>query len=212
MSDLTQVNEGVDVFLDLTFLDADGEPDIPDSARYRIDDETTGQVVVDWQDIEDIAGSSITVTLPAGSSKIIRQEHHKEVRRVIIEAPGFRAQARFEVYNLREPLDLSVVISEDYTEAGSGRFFDFTGGYGWPDLSGITPVFEAYRGHSSFSPGEGSSITVVETTDSAKQVRLELSSDDTASLTAGEWRYALFSDSSKTFVLDSGKMIVSRPY
>ena len=78
------VNEGSMAYLTVTFLDKDGEEDVPDSVSYRIDCESNDQEVRD--DTAVTPGATIEIPLTSADNAIIDPAHNLEKKVVTITA------------------------------------------------------------------------------------------------------------------------------
>lgn len=74
------------VYISSTFKNAAGVADQPASARYRIDNVTTGVLILDWTATTPNAGiASITIT-PAQLAMVAPRVNEMELIRVSVEA------------------------------------------------------------------------------------------------------------------------------
>jgi hypothetical protein len=85
MSSLTEVIERSAFRLDIIFEDEAGQIVAPQSARYRIDCETTRQPVLDWLPVEPIAGA-VSVAVTADQNAILNDANLYEMRLLTVQA------------------------------------------------------------------------------------------------------------------------------
>lgn len=83
----------------------------------------------------------------------------------------------------------AVIRSGDDYAAADGRSLDWVGGSGWPDLSGATVSFKVTSPRGEAVLTKAGSIVIP--TGTNKQIRVELTSSETAALTAGTYRFEM---------------------
>lgn len=64
------INEKSTARLTISPLDEDGKPFTPDTARYKLNDKTTGTEIIGWTVISPTS-QTMTIQIPAGSNAII---------------------------------------------------------------------------------------------------------------------------------------------
>jgi hypothetical protein len=97
------LNENSRCWVKAKFYDGSDMAQIPTALRYRIDCETTKQVVLDWSDLTPFL--TVEVLIPATLTKIININNATERKAVTFEAnPGtpdaFNEVQRFDVINV----------------------------------------------------------------------------------------------------------------
>ncbi len=101
---MERVNEKSTAYLTVTFRDKAGAAQAPATAKYRIDDVTTGQPVLGDTEIPT-PGSTVELTLSVGDNTMLSQIAATEQRRVTVVAEygagdAVRAEYIYEVINL----------------------------------------------------------------------------------------------------------------
>lgn len=79
-----QINERSRLPVTIQFADGNWVVTAPNSARYRIDCETTGQVIQDWLDLP--AGARVVATVTATQNAIIDDHNRFETKVMAVEA------------------------------------------------------------------------------------------------------------------------------
>lgn len=101
--------------------------------------------------------------------------------------------------------NVTIRRGDDY-DADEGRSLDWTGGSGWPALTGAAIAFKVIK------PGTDTSIagTVVTATGDNKQVRVELTAAQTTAFNAGRYRYEVEATltNARIVTLVAGNLIV----
>ena len=101
---MERVNEKSTAYLTVTFRDRAGAAQAPASAKYRIDDVTTGQQVRSDTDIS-LPGSTVELTLTVDDNTLKNPIAAAEQRRVTVTAEygsgdAVRSEYIYEVINL----------------------------------------------------------------------------------------------------------------
>ena len=101
---MERVNEKSTAYLTVTFRDKAGAAQAPASAKYRIDDVTTGQPVRGDTDISS-PGSTVELTLTVDDNALKNPIVAAEQRRVTVTAEygsgdAVRSEYIYEVFNL----------------------------------------------------------------------------------------------------------------
>lgn len=207
-----RVNEDTTSYLTLRFFDASGAPATPAAVQYRVDCLTNGRQVRDWTPVAGSLADTIQIVLTPGDNAILSQANAGEQRAVqIIASYGageqFHGEHLYEIDNLREPIEPVIVRGDDYSDADN-RSFKFTGGLGWPDLTGATVAWTASS--SSVESTLDVPATVQIPTGPNKVIAAVLNAATTASLQAANYRYKLTATlvSGRTVTLISGKLSV----
>ena len=78
------VNENSTSWLDVAFLDKDGDPATPSSVTYRVDCLSSGTVI--RADTGITAASEVEIVLTPGDNAIVDQDHRVEKRLVTVTA------------------------------------------------------------------------------------------------------------------------------
>lgn len=207
------VNEDTTSYLTIQFFDKTGAAATPASISYRVDCLTNGREVRAWTSFPGTPASSIELTLTPGDNAILSPQNGSE-RRVIQIVASYGADDQYhgefvyDVENLREPIAPVLVRGDDYSQA-DGRALKFTGGLGWPDLSGATAQFLATS--TSVATTLLVAATIEAPSGTNKVVRLELSAAETAALEpAANYRYKLTATltSGRVVTLMSGKLAI----
>ncbi len=98
---MLSVNEKSPLFMTVVFTDQNGDPLVPTTVEWRLDDKTKGVEVRDWTNMPSPA-STMTVTIPGSDNTIDDEAHVSEVMafgiRVDSTLPG-EAHTEFQ-YNL----------------------------------------------------------------------------------------------------------------
>jgi len=95
--------EGTQIWAEIRFVDKDGRPFVPGTARYKVDDYTTEAALLDWTDIPPTA--KIDVSIPASANRILDDYNETERRVLTVQSDqgteGQLAQeAHYKVTNL----------------------------------------------------------------------------------------------------------------
>lgn len=77
------INEQSALFLTFTFTDENGDPIVPSTIEWRLDDITNDTEVVGWTNIGSPA-TSVNVTISAQNNLISNQDNVYETRRVTV--------------------------------------------------------------------------------------------------------------------------------
>lgn len=101
---MERVNEKSTAYLTVTFRDKAGATQAPATAKYRIDDVTTGQPVRAETEIAD-PGSTVELTLAVSDNTLLNAIAATEQRRVTVTAEygsgdAVRSEYIYEVVNL----------------------------------------------------------------------------------------------------------------
>lgn len=88
----------------VSFKNEDGEPIVPVSAKWRVDDVRSGTTIRDWAVLSPAA--SITIQLAESDTTILNVSNHTEEREVTVSATfsGNKRQTlnvNYEINNLR---------------------------------------------------------------------------------------------------------------
>lgn len=107
------LNEGSRCFIKAKFFDKTGNPQIPSSLMYRIDCQTTGQTVLDWQTVTP--NSVIEIVIPATVNTIISIRNPIERKVVTFKANADPPESAFtepQAYDLINLQGLGPSISQ----------------------------------------------------------------------------------------------------
>lgn len=101
---MDRVKEKSTAYLTVTFRDKAGAAQAPASAKYRIDDVTSGIEMLADTDITAVAGT-VELTLPPSVNALVNGANPNELRRVIVVAlygadDAVRDEYLYEVVNL----------------------------------------------------------------------------------------------------------------
>lgn len=205
------VNEDTTSYVTLAFVDKAGAPAVPLAVTYRVDCLTNGREVLDWTSFGGAMASSIEITLPPACSAILNPANETERRALQYVASysvsdQYHGEFQWDVDNLREPVSPILVQGDDYADA-DGRALKWTGGSGWPTLTGGSVVLELTKDDSTVTQAATIEIATLDN----KIVRVEFSAAVTASLAAGRWKYQLIATlaSSRIVTLASGTLRVT---
>lgn len=80
---LQSINEGRALRFTVSF-EQDGAAFIPDTVRYRVDDEQSGSSVVDWTDVTP--ADSIVIVLSGDDNQLVSESNRRERRTLTVEA------------------------------------------------------------------------------------------------------------------------------
>ena len=84
------VNEKSQIFITATHLDKAGDPTTPTSLRYRIDDVSSGAVILDWTSIAITSpGTSHEITVTAAQNAILNTLNSSEQKILTLETTSF---------------------------------------------------------------------------------------------------------------------------
>lgn len=78
------VNERSTSYLSVSLLDKAGAAAVPASVRYRVDCQTTGQMVRDWTNLAPAAALEIVLT--SADNAMVNAVNRSELRRVTVSA------------------------------------------------------------------------------------------------------------------------------
>lgn len=94
------INQHSTFFVSSSFTDKDGQPLVPNTVDYRIDDLTNGQEVLDWTSVTP--ASTVEITVLGSYNQIIKSSNLKEVKCITVRInEGTDAEARDELqYNV----------------------------------------------------------------------------------------------------------------
>lgn len=82
---MDEVNEKTTYILTINFYDEDNLPVVPATAKYRIDDVTTGTVIKGSATVGAVMASSMDVEIPADLNGLVSDDHPYETRRVTVK-------------------------------------------------------------------------------------------------------------------------------
>ncbi len=104
---LTSVKEKSPLRVTMVFTDFDGDPLVPTTVEWRLDDKTNDAEVVAWTNIASPA-ANMTVTIPGSGNTIEDETHVKELQvfgvRVDVGLVGeSHAEYPYDVLNLSGP-------------------------------------------------------------------------------------------------------------
>ena len=102
---MKKVNEQTTVVIDIDFYDEDGEPDIPTTGHYRLDDKITGDAII-ASTAMTIVDYTYRITIPSASVTIRDTNNESEVKVLTVDWTdgGYvgRSVIEFEVVNLEK--------------------------------------------------------------------------------------------------------------
>lgn len=207
---LAFVHENTTAYLTIAFQDATGAPSVPTSASFRLDCLSSGREIANWTPIPTPA-ATVALTLAPLWNCIFNAARRRELRSLQVVAhygPGdqIHSEFRFEVVNLREPIEPVLVAGDDYLDA-DGRALKWTGGGGWPPLLDATILLTLSRADATLSlPGD-----VEAATGPNKVVRVALPATHTQFLSIGTHRYALVASfaNGRSITLATGNLQVT---
>lgn len=81
---LTEFNERTSVIVTVSFVDENGDPAVPTSATYRVDNEATKTNIVPQTAIGSLA-TSVDILITSDQNYIVRPRNKSEVRTVTVE-------------------------------------------------------------------------------------------------------------------------------
>jgi hypothetical protein len=96
--------EGNSVTVTARFTNSAGSAITPTSARYRVDCETTNEMIQDWQPLTP--ASSVSIAIAGALNRIIDQHHDYERKVVTVEANWdtpqvFTDAVKYDILNLQ---------------------------------------------------------------------------------------------------------------
>ena len=71
-------------FVTVNFIDSDGNPFLPASAQYRLDDVPSGAQILGWTTLTNIT-ASMTITVTAAQNAMINATRKKEVHQMLVQ-------------------------------------------------------------------------------------------------------------------------------
>jgi len=82
------INDGSECYVDAEFFDVNGDPYVPSSLEYRVDDLTNGISVLPWTPIS--VAQEVTITLPTTVNTMNAQSPRRERRQFLLQVgiPG----------------------------------------------------------------------------------------------------------------------------
>jgi hypothetical protein len=109
---MDEINERCTYILTVSFYDEDDLPVVPNSATYRIDDVTTGTLIVATKAFPSLA-ASVDVEITKGQNSMIAENHAFETRRVtVVFSYGAARQGTDEyLYKVRNLPGVSIIAS-----------------------------------------------------------------------------------------------------
>ena len=109
---MDEINERCTYILTVSFYDEDDLPVVPNSATYRIDDVTTGTLIVATKAFPSLA-ASVDVEITKGQNSMIAENHTFETRRVtVVFAYGAARQGTDEyLYKVRNLPGVAIIAS-----------------------------------------------------------------------------------------------------
>lgn len=114
------VNERTTLILTVAFFDEDDVACVPSSARYRIDDKTSGTAVLGWTTIAPLA-VSVDLHILKGWNSMVSETHQYETRVVTVEFQyGTGRQGTDEyTYRIKNLYGIAVVASASISASPS---------------------------------------------------------------------------------------------
>lgn len=87
----------------VSFRGDDGEPVIPSTVRYRVDDEESGTELVAWTTVSP--ASRVTISIPASANRILDDDNTREVKVLTVQSDASTddqqsQEERYQVMNL----------------------------------------------------------------------------------------------------------------
>jgi hypothetical protein len=92
------VNEKSPLHMTVGFKDEDGNPLVPTTAEWRLDDRETDTQIVDWTNMPTPA-ASMAVVIPGAEHVIVDEDKVREKRTFGIRANGGLAAEAFQEYH-----------------------------------------------------------------------------------------------------------------
>ena len=175
------INEDCNRELTVNFLNAAGVAETPSSVYYRVDCETTGRQVRDWTEFADTLASSIVIELTGIDVAILDAGNETETKKVQVVSESCHYEYEYIVTNLHHPITPEIVRGDDYGNS-NGRALKWTGGEGWPVLTGASILLTAESESTETTLSVAGAIDVE--TGRRKTVRAVLTDDDTLALEA----------------------------
>lgn len=205
------INEDTTSYVTLAFTDKTGAPAVPLAVTYRVDCLTNGREVLDWTAFGGAMASTIEITLPPSCSAILNPANETERRALQYVASysltdQYHGEFQWDVDNLREPVSPIIVQGDDYSDT-DGRAIKWTGGNGWPTLTGGTVALELTKDDETVTQA----ATIETATTDNKIVRVEFTAAVTGALAIGRWKYQLIAtlSSGRKATLASGTLRVT---
>lgn len=92
------VNQDSPLYMSLTFTDEDGDPLIPTTVEWRLDDREDDSEIVDWTSLSSPA-ASMSMVIPGSNNSIVDETKNRERRTYGIRVDNTLAGEGYEEFH-----------------------------------------------------------------------------------------------------------------